>query len=108
MGLIVTEAVVWNDHLDLVSHDRGIAVLAAEVSGDPDIEPGEPVELTTDFSTRQYVGRKQIILPDGSSPVTPTPGPPRRRHRQSPRVDGGDRVREVSDFDPPRPGGRSG
>jgi len=76
VGLVVREAVVWDDHLDLVFHDRGIAVLASEISGAPDIEPGEPLELTIDFSTRQYGGRKQIILPDGTSPVFPDNPPP--------------------------------
>jgi len=76
VGLVVREAVVWNDHLDLTFHDQGIAALAAEVSGTPDIEPGEPLELSIDFSTRQYGGRKQIILPDGTSPVFPDNPPP--------------------------------
>ncbi len=71
VGLVVREAVVWDDRLDLVFHDRGIAALAAEVSGAPDIEPGEPLSLSIDFSTRQYGGRKQIILPDGTSPIDP-------------------------------------
>ena len=76
IALVVREAVVWDDHLDLIFHDRGIAVLAAEVSEATDIEPGEPLSLTIDFSTRQYGGRKQIILPDGSSPVSPGSPPP--------------------------------
>jgi len=46
VGLVVREAVVWDDHLDLPFHDRGIAALASEVSGSPDIEPGEPLSLT--------------------------------------------------------------
>ena len=78
VGLVVREAVVWEDHLDLTFHDRGIAALAAEVTGAPDIKPGEPLVLSIDFSTRQYGGRKQIILPDGSSPIDPmntTPDP---------------------------------
>ena len=72
VGLLVQEAVVWDDHLDLTFHDRGIAALASEVSGAPDIEPGEPLSLTIAFCTRQYGGRKQIILPDGTSPIDPT------------------------------------
>ena len=76
VGLVIREAVVWDDHLDLTFHDRGIAALAAEVSGSPDIEPGEPLTLSIDFSTRQYGGRKQIILPDGTSPVFPDNPPP--------------------------------
>ena len=32
VGLVVREAVVWDDRLDLIFHDRGIAALAAEVS----------------------------------------------------------------------------
>ncbi len=76
VGLLVREAVVWDDHLDLVFHDRGIAALAGEVCGSPDIEPGEPLTLSIDFSTRQYGGRKQIILPDGTSPVFPDSPPP--------------------------------
>jgi len=76
VGLVVREAVVWDDHLDLVFHDRGIAALASEVSGSPDITPGEPLTLSMEFSTRQYGGRKQIILPDGTSPVFPDNPPP--------------------------------
>ena len=76
VGLLVREAVVWDDHLDLTFHDRGIAALAGEVSGAPDIEPGEPLELSIEFRTRQYGGRKQIILPDGTSPVFPDSPPP--------------------------------
>jgi len=72
VGLLVREAIVWDDHLDIIFHDQGIAALAGEVSGSPDIEPGEPLSLTIDFSTRQYGGRKQIILPDGTSPIDPT------------------------------------
>ena len=71
VGLVVKEAVVWSDHLDLTFHDRGIAALAGEVSGSPDIKPGEPLSLNIDFSTRRYGGRKQIILPDGTSPIDP-------------------------------------
>jgi len=74
--LVVREAVVWDDHLDLIFHDRGIAALAAEITGSPEIEPGEPLELNIDFSTRQYGGRKQIILPDGTSPIDPTNSAP--------------------------------
>jgi len=76
VGLVVREAVVWDDHLEITFHDRGIAALAGEVTGAPDIEPGEPLVLSIDFSTRQYGGRKQIILPDGSSPVFPGNLPP--------------------------------
>ncbi len=71
MGLLVREAVVWDDHLEITFHDQSIAALAGEVSGAPDIEPGEPLSLTIDFSTRQYGGRKQIILADGTSPIAP-------------------------------------
>ena len=69
VGLVVREAVVWDDHLELTFHDRGIAALAVEVGGSSNIEPGEPLSLTIDFTTRQYGGRKQIILPDESSPI---------------------------------------
>jgi len=78
VGLLVREAIIWDDHLDLTFHDRGIATLAGEVSGSPDIDRGEILSLTIDFSTRQYGGRKQVILPDGSTPIfpdNPAPGP---------------------------------
>ena len=79
VGLVIREAVVWADHLEISFHDRGIAALAAEVSGSPNIEPGEPLTLSIDFSTHQYGGRKQIILPDGTSPINgslpPAPDP---------------------------------
>ncbi|NLH51013.1 MAG: recombinase family protein [Myxococcales bacterium] len=76
VGLVVREAVVWDDHLEITFHDRGIASLAGEVTGSPDISPGETLTLSTPFSTRQYGGRKQIILPDGTSPVFPDNPPP--------------------------------
>jgi len=79
VGLLVREAVVWDDHLDITFHNQGIAALAGEVSGSPDIEPREPLSLTIDFSTRQYGGRKQIILPDGTSPIDPTNMAPDQR-----------------------------
>ena len=41
------------------------------MSGSPDIEPGESLSLAIEFSTRQYGGRKQIILPNGTSPIDP-------------------------------------
>ena len=76
VGLLIREAVVWADHLKISFHDRGIAALAGEVTGSPDISPGNTLTLSTPFSTRQYGGRKQIILPDGSSPVSPGSLPP--------------------------------
>ena len=79
VGLVIREAVVWDGHLDLTFHDRGIAALAGEVTGSVDIEPGETLSFSTPFSTRQYGGRKQIILPDGTSPIDPAGNSPDHR-----------------------------